>query len=177
MTRTFRNLVADTRGSGTVELALIAPMLAVMVVGVVDLSNGFSRKLALEQGAHRAIEKVMQTTELDTVEGTLKNEAVCQVNGANADGTCKSTPIALSNVTVTWRLECRTSTGALTSQTSTDATAFDAFTCPGGTAKEARYISVSLTDKYTPMFPLTFAGYNAGTGGYPIYATAGMRTQ
>ena len=64
-----------------------------MVVGIVDMSNAFSRKLALEQGAQRAIEKIMQTTADDTVEDTFKNEAVCQVNGTNADGTCKTSPI------------------------------------------------------------------------------------
>ena len=42
----------------------------------------------------------------DTVEGTLTTEAVCQVNGTNADGTCKTSPITAANVTVSYRLEC-----------------------------------------------------------------------
>ena len=34
-----------------------------MAIGIVDMSNAFSRKLTLEQGAQRAIEKIMQTTQ------------------------------------------------------------------------------------------------------------------
>ena len=101
----FSQLRADERGAAVIELAMVAPMLALMTIGVVDLSNAYSRKLALEQGAQRAIEKVMQTTELDTVENTLKTEAVCQVNGME-NGVCKMSPISANNVTVTYRLEC-----------------------------------------------------------------------
>ena len=86
MRRSLQKLMTDCGGAAVVELAMIAPVLGLMVVGVCDMSNAFSRKLALEQGAHRAIEKIMQTTEDDTVEGTLKTEAVCQVNGTNTDG-------------------------------------------------------------------------------------------
>src|SRR3982751_6612551 len=114
-------LARDDRGAAVIELALVAPVLALMVIGIVDLSNAFSSKLALEQGAQRAIEKIMQTTEDETVEGTLKTEAVCQVNGTNADGTCKTSPITTANVTVTYRLECTAAGGAIATQTSTDA--------------------------------------------------------
>jgi Flp pilus assembly protein TadG len=168
-------LFANERGAAIIELALVAPVLALMAIGLVDMSNAFSRKLALEQGAQRAIEKIMQTTELDTVEGTLKTEAVCQVNGTNADGTCKASPITTANVTVTYRLEC-SSGGAITStQTNTDATTFDALTCNSG-EKEARYIQVAVADKYTPMFPIHFLSYNSD-GTYHVSATAGMRTE
>jgi Flp pilus assembly protein TadG len=167
-------LRANERGAAIIELAMVAPVLALTVIGVVDMSNAFSRKLALEQGAQRAIEKVMQTTGDDTVESTIKTEVVCQVNGVNTDGTCKSTPITTSNVTVSYRLECTDSAGALTTQTSTDAVAFDAFVCPSST-KEARYIQVDVTDKYAPMFPVTFAALNSD-GTYHVSATAGMRT-
>ncbi len=176
MSALLRKLLDDTRGAAIIELAMIAPVFAVMVIGIVDMSNAHSRKLALEQGAQRAIEKVMQTTEVDTVEGTLKSEAVCQVNGLNADGVCNTSPITASNVTVTYRLECMDASGGITSQTSTDSTAFDDYTCASGTVKEARYIEVALTDKYTPLFPIHFGGFN-GDGTYHLAAAAGMRTQ
>ena len=92
----FPRLAADQGGAAVIELALIAPVLALTVIGVVDMSNAYSRKLALEQGAQRAVEKIMQTTETSTVENTLTTEAVCQVNGMNADGTCKTSPITSS---------------------------------------------------------------------------------
>ncbi len=174
----FRRMGSDERGAALIELALVAPMVALMVVGIVDLSNAFSRKLALEQGAQRAIEKIMQTTEDNSVEGTLKTEAVCQVNGINtADGTCKTSPITDADVTVTWRLECVDATSrAITSQqTSTDAEAFDKLTC-SATSKEIKYIEIAVKDRYTPMFPIRF-GASTNDGNYAISATAGMRTQ
>lgn len=166
-------LVKSDRGAVIVELAFVAPVLATMIVGVVDMSNAFSRKLALEQGAQRAIEKILQTTDDTTVEATLAQEAVCQVNGMTA-GVCNTSPITTSNVTVTYRLECTNSGGTVTTQSNTDSTTFNTYTCPGGTVTKASYISVSVTDKYTPMFPLRFAGLD-NDGTYHLAATAGMR--
>jgi Flp pilus assembly protein TadG len=167
----------DERGAAVIELALVAPVFALMTIGIVDMSNAFSRKLALEQAAQRAIEKVMQTTQLDTVEDTLKNEACAQVDGTNTDGTCKNTPITTNNVTVTFRQECTDASGNITTQTSTDATTFDGFTCAAGSTKESKYISVKVTDKYTPMFPIHFSEYNSSDGGCDLSATAGVRTK
>ena len=147
----------DDRGAAIIELALVAPVLAVMVVGVVDMSNAFGRKLALEQGAQRAIEKVMQTTGDDTVEATIKTEVVCQINGTNDDGSCKSTPItAADNVTVTYRLECTDSAGAMTSSETENADTFDSTECPAGTTTEARYLQVTVTDYIRRCFRYIF---------------------
>jgi Flp pilus assembly protein TadG len=176
MSAILRHLGADQRGAAIIELALIAPVFALMTVGIVDISNAYSRKLALEQGAQRAIEKIMQTTEEDSVEGTLKTEALCQVNGTNEDGSCKSSPLSASDVTVTYRLECMNGTTVDSSQTQTDPTLFDALTCdPADTPN--RYIQVTLTDKYTPMFPIHFGTYNSDDDSYHIEAEAGMRTE
>ncbi len=175
MSVAFNRLRASERGTAIVELAIVAPFLALGVIGLVDISNAYSRKLALEQGAQRAVEKIMQTTDDSTVENTLTTEAVCQVNGMNSDGTCKTSPITASNVTVTWHLECTDSSGTMTTQSSTVAATFDAMTCPSGTAKLARYLQVGITDKYTPLFPVTFASFNSD-GTYHLSATAGVRT-
>lgn len=174
---TFRRaceIGADVRGAAVIELALIAPVLALTVIGIVDMSNAYSRKLALEQGAQRAIEKIMQTTGQTTVEGTLATEAVCQVNGVAADGTCNTSPITSSDVTVTYRLECTDSSGTVTVQTANDATTYNGLSC-SGVATEARYIQVALTDKYYPMFPIHFASFTASDGSYHLGAVAGMR--
>jgi Flp pilus assembly protein TadG len=179
MIRIARRLASNERGAAVLELALVAPVLALMVIGIVDMSNAFSRKLALEQGAQRAIERIMQTTGNDTVENTLKAEVQCQVNGTTMSGNtinCASSPVALSDVTVTYRLECTGSAGAITTQTSTVPATFDAFVCGAGTTSEARYIEVQVNDKYTPLFPIHFSYIN-GDGTYHLSATAGMRTQ
>jgi len=177
--RTVRKnrLIADETGAAVIELALVAPVLALMTIGVIDISNAYGRKLALEQGAQRAIEKVMQTTGSTTVQSTIKTEAVCQVNGMNSDGSCKTSPISASNVTVTYRQECMDSAGTITARTNTDATVFDTYVCGTGTVTEAKYLEVLVTDKYAPMFSTHFAGYDTSDGTYHISATAGMRTK
>ena len=172
----------DQRGAAVIELALVAPIFALMMIGIVDMSNAFSRKLALEQAAQRAIEKIMQTTETSTVEDTLTTEAICQFNGTNDDGTCKTSPITSNNVTVKWRRECTDASGALTAAPGSPYTTsadFDlsANACPSGTAKEADYIQVQVADKYVPMFPIHFADYNSTDGAYDLSATAGVRTK
>jgi Flp pilus assembly protein TadG len=177
MSRRVINLFGDTRGAAVVELAMVAPVLLTMMVGVIDMSNAYSRKLALEQGAQRAIEKILQTTDDTTVEATLSNEVICQVNGTTSAGVCKTTPITSSNVTVTYRLECKNGAGTIASQSSTNSTAFDAYVCGSGTVSTARYISVAVTDKYAPLFPIHFGGFNTSDGTYHLSATAGMRMQ
>lgn len=171
-----RNLFSEDGGAALVELALVAPILAAMVAGVVDLSMAYSHKLALEQGAQRAIEKIMQTTDDDTVEGTLKTEAVCQVNGTNADGSCRTSPITTANVTVTYRLICRTADGAAGSnRTSTDPVVFDGYTCNSAAPIENRYIQVSIQDNMQGIFLHRFGGVVSNM--FNINAVAGMRTQ
>ena len=165
MTGRIFKLSRDERGVATIELALFAPILATMIIGVVDMSNAYSRKLACEQAAQRAIEKVMQTTGDETPADTIIEEASDQANVPEA------------NVSVTYRLECN----------QVHVTDYDA-ECADG-EKEARYIEVQVKDVYEPMFPMHFGGYAEdkdtdgdgpdldGADGYPISAKAGMRTQ
>ena len=175
--RSLTMLLRDASGAAVIEMAMIAPVFALTVIGVVDISNAYTKKLALEQGAQRAIEKIMNTTETATVEATLANEAICQVNGTTTSGgttSCKTAPITASDVTVTWRLDCTVS-GTTTSQTTTDSTVYDGFltTCTG---TRAGYVAVTVRDKYTPLFPVTFASFNSSDSTYHLSATAGTRT-
>ena len=171
--RIFTRLKSDTRGAAVIELAIVAPILATMVIGMTDISMAYARQLELEQGSQRAIEKVQQTTGDDTVEDTIKNEAVCQVNGTNADGSCKSSPITTANVTVTYRLECTGGSGT-SAQETTDSAAFADFVC-GSDESRASYLRVEVRDTYTPMFSIHFG--TAADGKYHLAATAGVRTQ
>jgi len=157
MTKRFKNLGRDERGVATIELALFAPILASMIIGVVDMSNAYSRKLACEQAAQRAIEKVMQTTGEDTPAQTIIDEAAEQAGISDEEKADK--------ITVSYRLEC--------DQVYIED--YDAACADGET--ESRYIEVEVDDVYQPMFPLHFASYDSDAGGYPITAKAGMRTQ
>ena len=170
-------LPADDRGAAVIEMALIAPVLALCVIGIVDVSNAYSRKLGLEQGAQRAVEKIMNTTENATVETTLANEVKCQVNGSTTSGgvtTCNTSPT--QTITVSWRLDCTTG-GALTSTATTSSATYDALVgaCASPSTR-AGYVQVTVTDKYSPMFPIHFAAFNTSDSTYHLSATAGVRT-
>jgi Flp pilus assembly protein TadG len=171
----FRRLLRNERGAVVIEMALIAPVLALCVIGIVDISNAYSKKLALEQGAQRAIEKIMNTTEDASVEDTLAEEVKCQVNGGTTvDGvtTCNTSPT--QDITVTWRLDC-TSGGATTSQSTTDSATYDTYvsSCLG---TKVGYVEVTVTDKYSPLFPIHFGSFNTSDSTYHVAATAGTRT-
>ena len=176
----FISMFTQERGAAVVEMALVAPVLALGVIGIVDVSNAYSKKLALEQGAQRAIEKIMNTTENATVESTLATEAICQVNGTTTTNnvtTCNTTPITASNITVTWTLDC-TIGGTMTAQTTTDSATYDGYvqTCTTAGGTKAGYVQVTVTDKYTPLFPIHFAAFNTSDSTYHLSATAGTRT-
>ena len=115
----MRTILRNEDGAAIIELALIAPVFALMTIGIVDVSNAYSRKLSLEQGAQRAIEKIMQTTQDLPVNDALKAEAVCQINGQSKDDkgveTCKTGLITTDDVVVTDTLECLSAAGAVVS--------------------------------------------------------------
>jgi Flp pilus assembly protein TadG len=170
-----KTLFTEDGGAAVTELALVAPILAVLAAGIIDISSAYSRKLALEQGAQRAIEKIMQTTDDNTVENTLKTEAICQVNGMLPNGQCGTAPITTANVTVTYKIICRSNAGvAASTRTSTDPVAFDLLTCPSTAPVPNRFIEVSITDTFQGIFIHRF---NRGSNLFQINAAAGMRTQ
>ncbi|MCL6740635.1 pilus assembly protein [Sphingomonas sp. RB56-2] len=162
MIRLLKSLRRDKSGAVIIEFAFVAPILALITIGVVDMSNAFGRKLMLEQAAQRSIEKIMQTTGVLTVEDTIATEAVCQYNGTNENGSCKTSPITTANVTVQHRMEC-------------DGVETEDEECAQGEV-ESRWIEVTVRDNYEPMFPVHFSGVNED-GTYHLQAVAGMRTQ
>jgi Flp pilus assembly protein TadG len=153
MMRFIRSFARDERGTAVMELALAAPIIAVLVMGVTDASTAFSRKLELEQGAQRAIEKQMQTTGNETPEGTIKSEAAVQAG------------VDVSKVSVTYITLC-------------DGVAQSDYATPcGNTQRTALYLTVTVYDDYTPLFPMFSLGTKRSDGTYRIVAKAGIRTQ
>lgn len=148
----LRQLGRDHRGAAVIEVALVAPIFGAFIVGVVDLSRGYSAKLVLEQASQRAIEKVMQGQADTTTAAALKTEAAAVAG------------VAESAVTVDFWLEC-------------DGARQDDYTepCPPG-EPYARFMSVSITKTYTPMFAMKFAGANSN-GTYTLTGRTGVRTQ
>lgn len=151
----FRELLRREDGTSVLELALVAPVLAAMLIGIVDVSGAYSKKLQTEQAAQRAIEKVQQYQASSSTFSTMKAEA------AAAAGI----PVTANNPTVDWWLEC-------------DGERQINYSEPcANNKKEARWIEVRIETKYKPFFASTkWPGANAD-GTYTIGGQAGIRTQ
>lgn len=131
----FRKLRRDERGASIVELALVAPFMAAMVIGMTDLARAYSMKLQLEQIAQRTIEQVEQQKSVATSYNTaLTAEATAAA--ADAGFTTGNT------ITPDSWLECGTSP--------THLTLTDSCTTTGDAT--ARYVSLSISRSYTPFF-------------------------
>lgn len=148
----LKDILSNQQGTSVVELAIVAPVLAGLLVGMVDISNAYSTKLNAEQAAQSAIEKVFQKSADTTVTNTLVTEAA------------RLASVDQSNVTTDEWVEC-------------DGTRQDNYTdsCTAG-EDEARYLSVSVRATYTPMFPTTFGSNINDNGDYEFVGVAAIRT-
>lgn len=147
-------LIRDQRGNSMVELALVLPVLATLLVGVVDISRAYSAKLHLEQSAQRTIE-LMQRSSYQPAANTTY-QAVAQ----SAAGTGSAAVIT------NW-LECNNDGAHLD---------FSTGSCATG-APYARYVQVRITQDFTPMFGSRFFPGANSNGTYTVAATAGLRVQ
>ncbi len=181
MRRLLKRLRSDQEGAAIVELALAAPLLATLVIGIVDLSNAYARKLNIEQAAQRGLEKVMQTTENGRVDATAEAEIEAAADlrpeqvtlTVTQECTHKTTGVRRSlNITVPAAV---TTVVAAVGEESFIEQPFDPANQCSPTEYRANYILVVAVDEFTPMFPIKF-GANA-SGKYPIRVRVGVRTQ
>ena len=156
----FLHIARDERGASVIELALVAPFLAALVVGMVDISRGYSHKVQLEQAAQRSIEKAMQGKKGTTLFQTLQAEAMTAAS------------VSTSAVDVKYWLECN---GVSQFQSKATMTADYEKVCPSG-QQYARYVEVTITKNYAPMFKTKFLGAKAD-GTFDVVGKAGIRVQ
>lgn len=155
-----RNPIRDDRGAAVIELALVAPILALMTIGIIDVSQAFNRRLTLEQAAQRAIEKAMQGDKETDLYDTLKAEAA---TAAEVDE---------DNVEARYWVEC--DGVSLNTDPATMAEDFED-TCDDGEYM-TRHVNVRIEKAFTPMFDMSWAGANAD-GTYTVTGEAGIRVQ
>jgi len=149
-----RSLTSDCSGNSVVELGLVLPVMATLLIGTVDISRGVSAKLNLEQAAQRTVELMQRSTY------KISDNATYQAVAEAAAGTG-------STASITNWLECNNN-GTQLDYTTGSCTAGDPY---------ARYVQVSITQKFTPMFGTRFfPGANAD-GTFTVRAVAGIRTQ
>lgn len=161
--RALFRLARDERGASLIEMALVAPMLASLLIGMVDLSGGYSAKLQLEQIAQRGVEKAMQGMQGD--DSTDIFDSLQAEVAAAAD-------VEEDAVEVRYWLECNG-----VSQNTDPATMEDDYekVCAGG-ERYSRHLSVKIEKIYTPMFQTKFLGAN-DDGTFTLVGEAGLRVQ
>jgi Flp pilus assembly protein TadG len=141
---------AATDGIALVETALIAPILAMIVIGTIDVANYGSTKLNAQQAVNRGLEMAM-------IGGPSTAASDIQAQTAAQAG------VATSQVTVTQTLECA---GTSTSWSST---------CSSG-QETARYVQIQLSTSFRPSFALSRLWGDAN-GNMAISATGVIRVQ
>jgi hypothetical protein len=167
-------LGCDARGTSVIELAVIAPLMTLVTMGIIDLSNGYSRRLELTQAADRTITKIAARNFEIPKNADGPDFSAYKAEAATAAG------VDASAVTVVAWLEC-------------DGVEQDDFegTCPkknetGCEAESpppesdcwpilARYIQVRIDAAFTPMFGSVISPRSDGT--VPLYAEAAVRIQ
>lgn len=131
----FHALIArlgDQRGTMAIETALIAPLLALMALGVFEVTMIVSREQQLQSAANEASEIIL---------------AAAGGSGINSTDleTIIETSLGVGNVTIVDRYRCGTAT-ALTSSIPTPSSG-----CPASTQVYS-YVQLTMTDTYVPMW-------------------------
>lgn len=163
MTGFIKRLNRDERGASVIEMALVAPFLATLTIGMVDISRGYSEKLLLEQVAQRSIEKAMQ--------GMQGDDSTDIFNGLKAEAAATA-GVDPSAVEVSYWLECNG-----VSQNTSEATMAADYekVCPSGQVY-SRHLNVSITKTYKPMFSMKLMGSDSD-GSFTLVGEAGLRVQ
>ncbi|HVM23675.1 MAG TPA: TadE family protein [Sphingomicrobium sp.] len=153
MMRDLASLHRDESGNAFVEMALVFPILATLLLGTVDISRAYSNRLALEQAAQRTVELVQRINYTQAYKDALKSDAEAAAGAG-------------STATVTDWLQCGTSATKLSYTGS----------CSAGQATQ-RFVQVSITSNYTPLFAATIFPNKNADGTVTITAKAGIRVQ
>jgi Flp pilus assembly protein TadG len=158
MMRMLNQIRDCDRGASVVELALVAPFFAAMVIGMSDLASAYSMKLRLEQASQRAIER------LQYIKGPADpaNKTTIETEAADA---ATDAGYEDATVAVTYTNYCN---GSATTNYTDSCT---------GTQTQMKYVSVTLTGKYTPLFTNSYFPNHNADGTVTVTGRAGVRVQ
>lgn len=151
----LRALCRDESGNSIIELALVTPLLASLFIGMVDISRAVTAKVTLEQAAQRTLEKVQAAADFKTSQiGDLEADA----EAAGGTG---------SQATVSAWLECNHDGVHLD---------YDTGDCGTGVVY-GRYVSVNISNSFTPMFGSRFFPGASANGTVTVSGGATVRVQ
>jgi Flp pilus assembly protein TadG len=148
--RTWQRLRRDERGVAFVEFAFLAPILAVFVLAISDLSRGIAQQMAMQSAVNRSLELLLVRAPTASATDTAIDYSTIRQEAATAAG------VTLAQTTMSQYLMCD----------GTRAAAYDS-TCTTG-QDTARYVSITVNKN--------FVG-NLYTGTIALSATASMRVQ
>jgi Flp pilus assembly protein TadG len=142
----------DERGVSMIEMALALPVLSLVLLGLVDVSSCYSAQMSLQQAAARSLERVQVAEE-------RRDFSYVRTEAATAAG------VPESQVTVDTWLECND-----VRQTSYDSSCTSA-------QRSARYIQVTITSAYSPVFIYSPLGVRQSDGKIALTASSAVRVQ
>jgi Flp pilus assembly protein TadG len=146
----LHRLKRDRRGTSVIELALAVPFISVILLGLIDVSTCYSKKMTLQQAAARSLERLQ-------VSGSSTDLNYVRLEAAAAAGV-PATQVALEN----W-LECDNVRQAAS-----------VVTC-SGTQVAGRYVKVTITSSYTPFFAYSPIGTRQANGNVALSAASSVR--
>lgn len=147
-------LLGRRDGAAAAEIALLFPVVAAIMLGAVDVANGFAARLEAEQAAQRAIERVL-----------VPGSSTPNFAALAAEATAAYGKPVISSVADNW-LECNGVRQAT----------YDMI-CPAGQSY-GRYVSVVLRAEYVPYARVGgFIGGNGPNGGFIVTGDAVARLQ
>ncbi len=143
------SLARDERGTGLIEFGFLVPFLAVLTMGIIDLSRGLAERFAIQQAVARGLELVESRSATGSATATDADYNFALVEAQAAAGTG-------ATVTMTRWLECDgVNSGAATG------------TCADG-QDSARYLRLRITKNFQGEFYYSTI---------PMTATGAVRTQ
>lgn len=151
-----RGLARDERGATLIEFGLFFPILALLVLGTIDLGSGLAARFALEQATQRTIE-------LAALGGRVRADYSYLVTEA-----ANAADVPADQVTLDQWLEC-------------DNVRQSSFSgvCPTG-QQTARYVSITVYKDYSPNFrwlPIIGSTGTQADGSIRMTADSGLRVQ
>jgi Flp pilus assembly protein TadG len=144
------NLARDERGTSLIEFGFLIPFLALLTVGVIDLSKGLAERFALQQAVNQGLELVQARPAVADADTNDVNYEFVRNHIVAITG------VTPAQVTLTRWLECNgVDRGAVNG------------TCTG-TEDSARYLRVRVTKDFEGEFYFDKI---------PMAATGTLRTQ
>lgn len=150
MKKQLFTLGRDERGTSLIEFGFLAPFLALLAMGMIDLSSGLAERFAIQQAVNRGLELVQSRPAIAAADKDDVDYSYVKTEVAQAAG------VPAAQVTLTRWLECNgQGTGDVNG------------TCPTG-QDTARYLRVRVTKNFNGEF------YYASI---PMAASGTLRTQ